>query len=135
MVIAHSSFSFIPHEADSPLQGYWDWSLGKLIIPKVGERFPDNTQTVPDADDITGSSIFDSNPVTGLGSFGPQSNGFHLTDGAFSDFILAYPKPHTLSRNFSDTPFALGRLQPTPWIVSPSLLGRVSQLITGMIGR
>lgn len=102
--------------------GYWDWSL--------------------DADNITGSSIFDPNPVTGLGSFGPKSNGYHLTDGAFSDFILAYPKPHTLTRNFSDTPFALGRLQPTPWIVDkPNTSAktvitpeRVHNLVTGHTG-
>jgi tyrosinase len=80
--------------------GYWDWSL--------------------DAADPEHSSMFDPNPQSGLGSLGTAENNYYLKDGALADFIVAYPKPHILQRDFSVTPFAEkpARLQPTPWLVT-----------------
>jgi len=63
-------------------QPYWDWSLHT-------EDFPN-------------SPVFNPDPTSGLGTNGDPNNNWELSDGAFSrDFLLAYPTPHRLRRNFT----------------------------------
>lgn len=61
--------------------------------------------------------MFDGNKKSGLGGFGKANNDFVVKDDAFADSVRSYPSPHTISRNFSETPFDENRFQPTPWIV------------------
>ncbi|KAL5536597.1 hypothetical protein ACEPAF_420 [Sanghuangporus sanghuang] len=66
---------------------YWNWSI--------------------DSTDVFDSDFFkDSDPTSGLGGWGDPSKDFSVTDGAFSDFMVAYPNPHILRRNFSVQPWS-----------------------------
>lgn len=47
----------------------------------------------------------ESDPRSGLGGWGDPSTDYSVTDGAFTDFQLAYPSPHILRRNFTLQPF------------------------------
>lgn len=78
--------------------GYWDWTK--------------------DASNLKESTMFDGNKKSGLGGFGKANNDFVVKDDAFADSVRSYPSPHTISRNFSETPFDENRFQPTPWIIT-----------------
>ena len=41
-----------------------------------------------------------------MGGWGDPNKDFSVTDGAFSDFMVAYPNPHILRRNFSIQPWS-----------------------------
>ncbi|KAI0317721.1 Di-copper centre-containing protein [Amylostereum chailletii] len=47
----------------------------------------------------------DSNSSSGIGGWGDPNKDFAVPDGAFSDFHLSYPSPHTLRRNFTMQPY------------------------------
>ncbi|KAI0082073.1 Di-copper centre-containing protein [Panus rudis PR-1116 ss-1] len=65
---------------------YWDWSK--------------------DAADVEHASIFrDPDSESGLGGFGDPSLDYTVTNGAFFDFMVAYPSPHILRRNFTLQPY------------------------------
>ena len=50
--------------------------------------------------------MFDPSHKSGLGGWGDPNNDFQITDGAFStDFVLSYPVPHRVRRNFTLQPF------------------------------
>src|SRR5882757_4198776 len=67
-------------------QPYWNWSLH--------------------TEDVFNSSIFDPSLTSGFGTNGDPNNDYQLTDGAFStDFLVAYPVPHKLWRNFTAQPW------------------------------
>jgi tyrosinase len=60
------------------------------------------TDTSLDAPDFYHSTIFDPSPSSGVGGWGDPNNDFQITDGGFNtDFLLSYPLPHRLRRNFT----------------------------------
>ncbi|KAG6909420.1 hypothetical protein DXG01_000573 [Tephrocybe rancida] len=65
---------------------YWNWTI--------------------DAADFYNSPIFaDPDPESGLGGWGNPDTDALVVDGAFAGFMLSYPYPHTLTRNFTLRPF------------------------------
>jgi len=59
-----------------------------------------------DAADFYHASIFaDPDPLSGLGGWGNPSADYAVQDGAFANFRLTYPYPHTLRRNYTLRPF------------------------------
>ncbi|KAF8519616.1 Di-copper centre-containing protein [Hysterangium stoloniferum] len=64
---------------------YWDWTK--------------------DVYNFSNSSMFDSNPKTGLGGFGRPTEKGAVVDGAFARLQLSYPIPHTLRREYTPYPY------------------------------
>jgi hypothetical protein len=62
--------------------------------------------------------------VSGLGGWGDPNNDFIVPDGAFSNFHISYPSPHTIRRNFSLFPFDV----PFPIFTKPGKMGNISIL-------
>jgi len=74
-------------------QPYWDWTQ--------------------DAPDFYHAHIFDSDLKSGFGGWGDPANDFQINTGGFSqDFLLAYPVPHNIRRNYTLQPFLT--LPPSP---------------------
>ena len=44
--------------------------------------------------------------MSGIGGWSDSTKDFSVTDGAFNDFMVAYPNPHILRRSFSLQPWA-----------------------------
>ena len=96
---------------------------------------------LPDSTDVFGSDFFkDSDPKSGLGGWGDPTKDFSVTDGAFSDFVLAYPNPHILRRNFSIQPWSyvgdLDGFNTYPETYANTTFTRevISGLINGFVG-
>ncbi|KAG6915678.1 hypothetical protein DXG01_010467 [Tephrocybe rancida] len=65
---------------------YWNWTI--------------------DAANFYSSPMFaDPDPESGLGGWGNPDTDARVLDGAFAEFELSYPYPHTLTRNFTLRPF------------------------------
>ncbi|QRW09348.1 tyrosinase [Ceratobasidium sp. AG-Ba] len=64
---------------------YWNWSL--------------------DTNNVAASPIFNSDPATGLGTFGVPADNYTVHDGAFATVTRAYPTPHYVERNMTLYPF------------------------------
>lgn len=83
--------------------------------PKVCASF-DNLRIItlysvsaPDADNFYNSSFFDPNTKSGLGGWGDPSDDIQITTGAFaSDFVLQYPVPHRIRRNYTAMSVSFG---------------------------
>jgi tyrosinase len=74
------------------VQPYWDWTI--------------------DAPDFYHATILDNNTKSGFGGWGDPNNDFQITTGGFAkDFIVSYPSPHSIRRNFILQPF----LDPAPF--------------------
>ncbi|KAG6918031.1 hypothetical protein DXG01_016883 [Tephrocybe rancida] len=88
---------------------YWDWTK--------------------DVADFYNSPIFsDPDPEAGLGGWGDSNTDARVLDGGFSHtsgFVLSYPFPHTLKRNFTLRPF-LDFPDAEDWHVVPDMLGNMS---------
>jgi len=68
-------------------------------------HFTDISYETLDAADFYHASIFaDPDPHSGLGGWGDPLSDYAVQDGAFANFRLTYPYPHTLRRNFTLRP-------------------------------
>jgi tyrosinase len=76
-----------------------------------------------DAPDFYGSSFWDSDPESGLGGWGNPSNDYQIQDGGLSDFMISYPIPHHIRRNFTNLVWAN---IPSPLITDPQAVGNLS---------
>jgi tyrosinase len=76
-----------------------------------------------DAHNIYESSFWDSDPVSGLGGWGDPKNDIQISDGGLSDFIISYPVPHHIRRNFTEQVWAN---IPSPLITAPLAIGNES---------
>jgi len=61
-------------------QPYWDWRL--------------------DTSNFENSTIWDTDPTSGLGSWGDPNNDYQIHDGGFADFHVSYPSPHKIRRQY-----------------------------------
>lgn len=68
-----------------------------------------------DAANFEKSSIFSSDPTTGLGTWGDPNNDYSIKDGGFSNLTFAYPIKHKLRRKYVPYPYM------APEGVDPSL--------------
>lgn len=68
-----------------------------------------------DAAYFENGSIWSSEPVTGLGSWGDPTDDYTIKDGAFTDLSFAYPVPHKPHRHYIPFPYM------APAGVDPSL--------------
>ncbi|CAE6468627.1 unnamed protein product, partial [Rhizoctonia solani] len=58
-----------------------------------------------DSDDVLGSSIWDSDPESGLGGFSDDASDDYTIHTGALDIEVAYPVPHKLRRHFIPFPF------------------------------
>jgi tyrosinase len=59
-----------------------------------------------DSPDFYHSNLLNPSPKSGFGGWGDPNNDFQISDGAFhSDFIVSYPVPHIVRRNFTLQPW------------------------------
>ena len=59
-----------------------------------------------DSPDFYHSSLLNPSPTSGFGGWGDPKNDLQISDGAFhSDFIVSYPAPHIVRRNFTLQPY------------------------------
>lgn len=81
--------------------------IGRKVFPLPFYWFHVDKIFRIDAPDFYHGSIFDSNPTSGLGGWGNPDDDYQITTGGFSgdDFVLAYPSPHKIRRNFTLQPF------------------------------
>lgn len=80
----------------------------------------------------------DSNTKSGMGGWGSSTNDFQITDGGFHDFVISYPVPHVVRRNFTLQPFLNN---PNVLITDPEKYANdsftpseINQLINGFVG-
>lgn len=101
-------------------QPYWDWTL--------------------DAPDFEHGSIWDDDPESGFGSWGDVTGDYQIPAGAFAhDFVLSYPSPHTIRRNFTLRPYTTQRPEdgfPIPDLPANTTitLGEVNGMVAGYNG-
>lgn len=65
----------------------------------------------PDAPDVYNSKFFDASS-SGVGGWGDPENDFQISTGGFKDFVVSYPNPHHIRRNFSILPLTNPALIP-----------------------
>lgn len=76
-----------------------------------------------DSPDFYESSFWkDSDPKSGLGSWGDPNADYSVPDGGFSGLHISYPSPHTLRRNFTLRPYNI----PIPLFTDPTLEANAS---------
>ena len=78
--------------------------VGSSGIPPVF-RYADTLFYVTDANaNFPNSTIFSDSRTSGLGGWGNPADGYQITTGAFAeDFEIAYPIPHRIVRNYTET--------------------------------
>jgi tyrosinase len=82
-------------------QPYWNWTQ--------------------DASDFYSATIFDDDPDSGLGGWGDPANDFQITTGGFAqDFMVSYPAPNRVRRNYTLQPF-LGPEFPPGSVADPEV--------------
>ncbi|KAJ1300864.1 hypothetical protein OPQ81_002503 [Rhizoctonia solani] len=90
---------------DVVLISYSQIGHGSMVCIYAYSQIPDNQSHPPiDAADFEHSSIWDPDPVYGLGGFGDPNDDNIVKDGGL-DITLAYPIKHKLRRNYNPFPF------------------------------
>jgi hypothetical protein len=57
-----------------------------------------------DASNFQNSTFWDPDTTSGVGGWGNPNDDYQITDGGFADgFIVSYPSPHRLRRNYTST--------------------------------
>jgi hypothetical protein len=57
-----------------------------------------------DASNFQNSTFWDPDTTSGVGGWGDPNDDYQITDGGFADgFIVSYPSPHRLRRNYTPT--------------------------------
>lgn len=123
---------------------YWNWTIGERSENALSRHALTRrhlASCIADSGGVFDSDFFkDADPESGLGGWGDSTKDFSVTDGAFSDFMNAYPNPHILRRNFSLQPWAdLGDLSgfnpyPDEYANATFTYEAISELINGFVG-
>lgn len=70
------------------------------FVPRL---FGFNPDPKADTADFYNATIFSDSTYDGLGGWGDPNNDFQITTGGFKDIKLAYPVPHRIRRNYTNS--------------------------------
>ena len=81
-------------------QPYWDWTLG--MISACHFHIAELISFVTDASNFENSTFWDPDTTSGVGGWGDPNDDYQITSGGFAkDFVLSYPVPHRLRRQYT----------------------------------
>ena len=99
----------------------------------LGMRFPhpELISFVTDSANFQNSTFWDPDATSGVGGWGDPNADYHITSGAFAeDFIVSYPAPHGLRRQYTPT-IAGGPASPLTKAFTPEV---VAAMVNGYEG-
>ena len=81
-------------------QPYWDWTLG--MISACDFHIAELINFGTDVSNFQDSTFWDPDATSGVGGWGDPNDDYQITSGGFAkDFIVSYPVPHRIRRQYT----------------------------------